>query len=590
MYTIVVKIKGLRSAACVSSIEYKLQQLPKMEAVHVDFVTSEALLRSFEKINIEEVKAIVEENGFAMEVLEKPTTQRRERTPKDNTVFYSGLIFFVLLFLELGIYFFKYKLDLNIVKLAACAEMLLVLLAFLLARKHIASGIKQLSTDVPHMDSLLAVSCSTALFYSGYQAYGVMQGYASEYDLYCAAIAGAIFFTLYGKKNSRMAEQIFATTPQSSFKLPKGTLLINDEEHLLSGNHLLPGDTILVREGSVIPADGLILDGSAEVNEAEITGSSALVSKTKGDEVFAETVLKGGNIKVKVTATSKNVKAVQLWRMAKKYAQEPKSMQRLRQTDKIAAIFLPVVASISVVAALSWYFYSGDAHLAFKVLASVMLGAYPCAIGFVHSGALLSINKLATSQGIVFKNQAVLEQLYKISIAIFSKQNSSANNSMDLVQLTALNLYVENALPEFLPDGRVRSVVDLQPKEKAELIQSLRWGGERALVYGNRISDMPLLASGDAAVAVQNSAAEQFAQIVLPQAEPKLILNALSISRLLNKIYKRNSILAMTFNILCLPLAIGVWYAFGGLLLEPILLAGVMLLGGISVILSSRLV
>ena len=98
MYTIVVKIKGLRSAACVSSIEYKLQQLPKMEAVHVDFVTSEALLRSFEKINIEEVKAIVEENGFAMEVLEKPTTQRRERTPKDNTVFYSGLIFFVLLF------------------------------------------------------------------------------------------------------------------------------------------------------------------------------------------------------------------------------------------------------------------------------------------------------------------------------------------------------------------------------------------------------------------------------------------------------------------------------------------------------------
>ena len=86
MYTIIVKIKGLRSAACVSSIEYKLQQLPKIEAVHVDFVTSEALLRSFEKINIEEVKAIVEENGFAMGVLEKRTTHTRARTPKDATV------------------------------------------------------------------------------------------------------------------------------------------------------------------------------------------------------------------------------------------------------------------------------------------------------------------------------------------------------------------------------------------------------------------------------------------------------------------------------------------------------------------------
>ncbi|MBR5582248.1 MAG: hypothetical protein IKW25_01915, partial [Phascolarctobacterium sp.] len=79
-----------------------------------------------------------------------------------------------------------------------------------------------------------------------------------------------------------------------------------------------------------------------------------------------------------------------------------------------------------------------------------------------------------------------------------------------------------------------------------------------------------------------------FAHISLPQDEPKLILNALEISKKLSKIYKRNSILSLTFNLLSLPIAIGVWYAFGGLLLEPLLLAGVMLLGGVSVILSSK--
>ena len=131
-------------------------------------------------------------------------------------------------------------------------------------------------------------------------------------------------------------------------------------------------------------------------------------------------------------------------------------------------------------------------------------------------------------------------------------------------------------------------MLDLEPKEKAELIRSLRWGGERTLVYGNKISDMPLLASGDVGVAMQNSAADQFAHISLPQDEPKLILNALEISKKLSKIYKRNSILSLTFNLLSLPIAIGVWYAFGGLLLEPLLLAGVMLLGGVSVILSSK--
>ena len=64
METIVVKIKGLRSAACVSSIEYKLQQLEYVEAVHVDFVTSEALIRSFRKLDIDQIQKVVEENGY----------------------------------------------------------------------------------------------------------------------------------------------------------------------------------------------------------------------------------------------------------------------------------------------------------------------------------------------------------------------------------------------------------------------------------------------------------------------------------------------------------------------------------------------
>ena len=71
METIVVKIKGLRSAACVSSIEYKLQQLEYVEAVYVDFVTSEALIRSFRKLDIDQIQKVVEENGYSLEISEK---------------------------------------------------------------------------------------------------------------------------------------------------------------------------------------------------------------------------------------------------------------------------------------------------------------------------------------------------------------------------------------------------------------------------------------------------------------------------------------------------------------------------------------
>ena len=584
MDTIVVKIKGLRSAACVSSIEYKLQQLPNMEAVHVDFVTSEALLRSFEKINIDEVKNIIEENGFSLELKEKASAVKKAQKKSKAHLWIIGLSFLALAVIEGVMFFSRYAFSMELVKIAAGLEIALTVLALGLAHKHLANGFKQLSSGVPHMDSLLAVSSLLAFLFSAVQAYFVFQGYASEYDLYCAAIVGAIFFTMYGKNITLDAELLFSKHKKSSFKLPKGTLLVNDEAHLLPGENFLPGDSVLIREGGIIPVDGIIYDGQAKLDEAEITGSFELIDKKKNDVVFAETIVKEGTIKVKATATNKNVQAVQLWRTADKYSKEPKSMQKLKRTDKIAVIFLPVVISLAIMAALSWYFYTGDAQFSWKVLVSIMLGSYPCALGFAHSSVLQGINKLAVQQGIVFKNAAVMEQLHKITLGVFSCHKDNTNNSMDLVQLTAFELYVDNSLPDFMSDGRVRSVVDLQPKEKAELIQSLRWGGERTLVYGNKISDMPLLACGDVGIAVQNSAAEQFAQVVLPNENIKIILNAIELSKKLKKFSKKNSIIALIFNIISLPIAMGLWYAFGGLLLEPILLAAVMFLGGIGVL------
>ncbi len=588
MYSTIIKIKGLRSAACVSSIEYKLQQLPDMEAVHVDFVTSEALLRSLEQINIEEVKKIIEDNGFGLEVPEKKTAERKNAKISSKPLYIVGILFLLLTVIESVIFFNRYAFEMELVKILACLEIGMTLLAMGIAFKHLHNGLQQLTSGVPHMDSLLAVSSILALCFSANQAYLVYQGFASEYDLYCAAIVGAIFFTMYGKLVTLKADLLFSKHGASGFKLPKGILLVENEEHVLAGDKFLAGDNILVKEGSIIPVDGIVYDGQGNLDESEITGSFELVPKKKNDTVFAETILKEGTLKIKATATNKNVTAVQLWKAAAKYSKEPKSMQKLRHTDKSAAIFLPIIISLATIAALSWYFYTGDSLVARKVLVSVMLGSYPCALGFAYSSVIHVINKLARAQGIVFKNTAVMENLYKVTLGVFSRHKDNSNNSMDMVQLTALNLYVDNTLPEFLPDGRVRTVVDLQPKEKAELIQSLRWGGERTLVYGNKISDMPLLACGDVGIAVQNSAAEQFAQVVLPKDDLKLIPIAMEFSHKLKKAFKRNSIIAFLFNILCLPVALGFWYAFGGFLLEPIMLAAVMLLGGAGVIFNSK--
>ena len=136
MDTIVVKINGLRSAACVSSIEYKLQQLPNMQAVHVDYVTSEALLRSFERIDLEKVKAIIEENGFTMDFPEKIRETKRSRKQSKKHFYIVGLIFAILLVVEVVIFFKRYAFDMELVKIAAAGEMILTIIGLGFAYKH----------------------------------------------------------------------------------------------------------------------------------------------------------------------------------------------------------------------------------------------------------------------------------------------------------------------------------------------------------------------------------------------------------------------------------------------------------------------
>ena len=86
----------------------------------------------------------------------------------------------------------------------------------------------------------------------------------------------------------------------------------DDGERQVSMSELEPGDRIRIQTGSIIPVDGEVTDGQAEVNEASMTGEAVPVSKTQGSSVFAGTVVENGNIVIKIRALSGNTRISQI--------------------------------------------------------------------------------------------------------------------------------------------------------------------------------------------------------------------------------------------------------------------------------------
>ncbi len=587
MKTIIIKIKGMRSAACVSSVEHTLQQFAGVQAVRVDLLTGEALLRSFETLDLEALAQTMQECGFTMEKVEavRPARSKNkadEFSKKLYTIAGAGA---VLLCLDAVAHFYKYLLPLTCVQVMAVVEMFFLAFVIWHGKSYLSYGLNKLKQGEPHLLSLLAISCFGSFAYNIMQVGYVLQGYAGDYDLYGAAVAAVLFFTALGDRQKQEVERIFTShVPQQGFNLPKGTLLLDDKEYVLPGNNFFVGDIILVKEGGVIPVDGIVLDGEAEVSECELTGSTELICKKKKAEVLAESVLQSGSLKIRATAVGKDVQAVQLWRQAKRYASEPKAMQKVTRSDDIAAVYLPVFFSFAVVAALSWYFYTNDSSLSGKVFVSVLLTAYPYAFNMAHSGAVLQVYGAAAQQGIIFKSLAVLEQANKVSLLAIPQAN--APEIMDLVPVGELKVNGEELYEQ--ESAGVKRVTALLPQDKAELVQSFRRSGEHVLTIGNRLCDMPALASGDLGVAQQSSAAEQFAQIVVPAGKMHLLPEVFAYSFLLAHKEKNNARLALFFNIVIIPVAAGVAYAFGSILLEPLFAVAVVLLGGMNLWLQQK--
>jgi P-type Cu2+ transporter len=177
-------------------------------------------------------------------------------------------------------------------------------------------------------------------------------------------------------------------------------------------------DVVLVRPGARVPADGIIVEGQADVDESMITGESVPVPKAEGDAVVAGTVAAGGSLRVRVTATGDETALSGIMRLVAQAQASGSRAQAL--ADRAAAALFYIALAAGAVTFLVWLIV-GEAAEAFVRTATVLVIACPHALGLAIPLVISISTSLGARNGLLVKDRLALEQARHIDLVIFDK-------------------------------------------------------------------------------------------------------------------------------------------------------------------------
>ena len=268
-------------------------------------------------------------------------------------------------------------------------------------------------------------------------------------------------------------------------------------------SELRDGDVILVRPGSGIGADGVVVDGSSAVNEAMITGESQPVEKNPGDKVIAGTVNSAGSLRVRVTGVGDHTALAGIMRLV---TQAQSSRSRAQALADRAAFFLTVVAIVSAVVTLAaWLSIGAPAAFAVERVVTVLVIACPHALGLAIPLVIAISTTLAARAGLLVRNRRGLEEARNLDVVFFDKTGTLTRGEFRVVDVTPaaglsaddvlrLAASIEQHSEHSIAQGVVSSAQDRGlAVSRAEQFQAIPGHGVRAIVEGR-----PLMIGGPA--------------------------------------------------------------------------------------------
>lgn len=313
----------------------------------------------------------------------------------------------------------------------AFTQFLLTLPIIYVNRRYYQTGFKTLFHLSPNMDSLIAIGSGAALVYGVFAIYRIgyglghgdgalVAGYAS--DLYFESAGMILALITVGKymetrskgKTGEAIEKLMDLSPRTAI-----VLLQDGQEKEIPTHELLKDDLFIVKPGSLVPADGVVVEGTSSIDEAAITGESIPVEKQPGDAVVSATMNKAGRLVCRAVKVGEDTTLSQIIRLVEEASSSRAPIARL--ADKIAGIFVPAVMGIALLTFLVWILAGGGFEAAMSCAIAVLVISCPCALGLATPVAIMVGTGVGAKCGILIKSGDALQSARDVDTVVLDK-------------------------------------------------------------------------------------------------------------------------------------------------------------------------
>lgn len=276
------------------------------------------------------------------------------------------------------------------------------------------AGLKQ---RVPHIDLPIAIALAAAF---GFSAVATVTNSGPIYFDSLAALVALLLGARYVQQRAqRMALARTAGLRSVAF-VEYARRLEGGVAREVPTEALAPGDRVEVRSGELIPADGLIIEGRSNLDNAVLTGEPTPVAVAAGDRVFAGATNVGARLVIAVQTAGEETRVGTLLAMVDEAISKRAPIVKL--ADRISRVFVLVVLALAAVAGVVAYLHSeGDAGQALQQIVALLVITCPCALGLATPVAMTIGMARAATNGIFFKNQDAIEQLNRIDTVVLDK-------------------------------------------------------------------------------------------------------------------------------------------------------------------------
>ncbi|MCU8058472.1 cadmium-translocating P-type ATPase [Shewanella sp. SM34] len=427
-----LSIDGITCAACAWLIEHKVKQLAGVSQVLVNSTTQRAMISwDKRKVKLSDILGQISRIGYQAAPYQVDEQELNNKLNSRKFLLRLGLAGFAtmqVMMFALALYTGYFTdLDVQYRDYFRWVSMIFATPVVLYsAQPFYFSAIRTLLSGKLNMDVSVSIAIGGAYTAS---CFATVNGTG---EVYFESVSMFTFFLLLGRYFEQKARQKASVSSSNLHKLVPLTahLVTENGQEEIPAKKLRLNDVILVKPGEMVAADGVVIEGHTNINEAMLTGEQMPIEKQQDQQVYAGTINVDQPIKVKVTALGQDQLVAEIIRLQELASNTKPAIALL--ADKLSRYFSGTILTIATMTYLVWQQISPEN--AFWVTLSVLVATCPCALALATPTAVTCATAIFTRLGIITRKAGVFEKLPQIKHVVFDKTGTLTCGTLSIGQ------------------------------------------------------------------------------------------------------------------------------------------------------------